>query len=170
VARPQHNSIARESKDDCRFFDRSNRTLHQFSPDCGASNPRKPNNAANVRAAIRRLRTGLKPFVNGWVDSETADIVPANLDARLASREQEITKLRLPSQKQRTLTMLCQQIEILVRQWAGANGETLNDPVMLRYIDSALNFAGIKHPDISKHRDRLAALVFPKDMPPHSQG
>lgn len=127
-------------------------------------------NAANVRAAIRRLRTALKPFVNGWVDPETADIVPANLDARLAGREQEIAKLRLPSQKQRTLAMLCQQIEIFARQWAGANGETLNEQAMLRYVDSALNFAGFKHPDISRHRDRLAALVFPRHIPPHKQG
>jgi hypothetical protein len=118
-------------------------------------------NPANVRAAIRRLRTALNPFVRGWVDDETAEIVPADLDNKLAAREQEIGKLRLPSARQRALTMLCQHIEVHVRQFASANGETVSNEEMLRYIDAALTFAGINHPDVKKHRARLAALVFP---------
>jgi hypothetical protein len=125
---------------------------------------------ANVRAAIRRLREALKPFVQGWVDSETADIVPVDLDARLAARDEEIAELRLPPARQRSLAMLCRWIENCVRQFASANGETVSEQEMLRYVDASLNFAGINHPNISKHRDRLAALVFPKDAPPHLQG
>jgi hypothetical protein len=129
-----------------------------------------PMNPANVRSAIRKLREALKPFVRGWVDSETADIVPADLDARLAARGQEVAQMRLASARQRALALLCQQIEIHVRQFASANGETVSERDMLHYVDAALNFASISHPNITKHRDRLAALVFPKDGPPHSQG
>jgi hypothetical protein len=122
-----------------------------------------PMNPANIRAAIRRLRTALKPFINGWVDNETASLVSADLDAKLAARDQEVVALRIPTARRRTLTMLCQGIEIFVRHWASANGEKLNEQDMLRYIDRALNFANIKHPNITKHRPRLVALVFPKD-------
>src|SRR5262249_13330546 len=118
---------------------------------------------ANVRAAIRRLRKALEPFTRGWVDGETADIVPAALDAKLAARDQELTKLRSPSAQRRALAMLCQSIEVLVRQFASAKGERISKEDTLRYIDAALNFAQIEHPSLSKHRDRLAALVFPPD-------
>ena len=127
-------------------------------------------NPAKVRSAIRRLREALIPFVRGWVDSETADIVPADLDARLAARDQEVAEMRLASARQRAFALLCQHIEIHVRQFASANGETVSDRDMLRYIDAALNFASISLPNITKHRDRFAAFVFPKDGPPHSQG
>jgi hypothetical protein len=118
-------------------------------------------NPANVRAAIRRLRTALKPFVRGWVDEKTAEIVPPDLDDRLAAREQEISKLRLSSARRRNLGLLCQTIEIAVRQWATANEVPVSEQEMLRYIDAALSFAKIDHPKIPKHRARLSALVFP---------
>jgi hypothetical protein len=117
-------------------------------------------NPANVRAAIRRLREALRPFVHGWVDSETANIVPTDLDAKLIARDQEIAKLHLPTAKRRMLAMLCRTLESFVRQFASANGETVSEQDMLRYVDAALNFADIKHPNIAKHRDRLAQLVF----------
>lgn len=120
-------------------------------------------NPANVRAAIRRLRDALKLFVGGSVDNETANIVPADLDAKLANRDQEIAKLRLPRAPQRALAMLCQHIAVFVRQAASANCETVSEQEMLRYVDAALSFAGINHPDPAKHRARLASLVFPKD-------
>lgn len=124
-------------------------------------------NPANVRAAIRRLREALKPFVRGWVDNETADIIPADLDAKLAARDQEIAELRLASAQRRLLAMLCQRIEVWVRQFASANGETVSKQQMLRYIDATLNFARIEHPDFAKHRERLAKLVFPSEPLPH---
>jgi hypothetical protein len=123
-------------------------------------------NPANVRAAIRRLREALKPFVRGWVDSETAYIVPADLDAKLAARDQEIAELRMASARQRVLAMLCQRIEVWVRQFASANGETVSKQDMLRYVDVALSFANIDHPNPVKHRARLATLVFPTVSPP----
>jgi hypothetical protein len=122
-----------------------------------------PINPANVRAAIRQLRKALKPFALGWVDNETSDIVPTDLDAKLATLDQEIAKLRLPPKQRRALTMLCQYIEVYVRQGSAANDQIISEQDMLRYIDAALNFAHIKHPNITKHRDRLAALVFPKN-------
>jgi hypothetical protein len=127
-------------------------------------------NPANVRAAIHRLRADLKPFVLGWVDDETAEIVPVDLDSKLAARDQEISKQRLASAKQRYLAMLCQWIEVVVRQIASANGQTLNQQEMLLYIDKALKFARIDHPDIRKHRARLAALTFPKETSPQIEG
>jgi hypothetical protein len=127
-------------------------------------NSEAPVNPANVRAAIHRLRYSLRPFVRGWVDDETAGIVDwAELDAKLATRDQEIVKLRLPSAKQRVLARLCQTIEVWVRHVCTANGETVSERDMLRYVDAALTFAGIGHPSFAKHRKRLAALVFPKD-------
>ena len=122
----------------------------------------KPINAANVQAAIRQLRKALEAFARGWVDEETADIVPADLDAWLAARDQEIEKKNLPAAKQRALAKLCQQTEIWVRQIASANGETVSEQDMLRYVEVALTYGGIKHPKLAKHRKRLAALVFPK--------
>jgi hypothetical protein len=123
----------------------------------------RPMNPANVRAAIRKLREALKPFVRGWVDTETAGLVPTDLDAKLGVRDHEIAKLRLAPARQRALGRLCQSIEVYVRTFASANGEIVSEQDMLRYVNSALNFAGIKHPNIGKHRDRLAALVFPNN-------
>jgi hypothetical protein len=107
-----------------------------------------PINAANVRVTVRQLREAQKPFVLGWVDDETAEIIPADLDARLAAREREIEKLNLPAFRQRVLAMLCQKIEVWVRQIAAANGDAVSNHAMLRYIDAALNFADRprKHP------------------------
>jgi hypothetical protein len=128
-------------------------------------------NPAAVLAAVRLLRRALKPFVSGSVDIETADIVPAELDVKLAAREQELTDMRLPSARQRFLALLCQRIEITVRHWASSNREQVNRSEMLRYIDAALTFARISHPDVGKHRARLAALVFPPQLhSPHSAG
>jgi hypothetical protein len=121
-----------------------------------------PTNPASVRVAIRRLRDALKPFERGWVDDETASLVPADLIAKLSARYQEIANLNLPSAKRRALETLCQGIAVFVRRYATENGEAISEKNMLRYVDAALNFANIKHPNIAKHRDRLAALVFPK--------
>jgi hypothetical protein len=121
-----------------------------------------PMNPANVRAAIRRLRDALKPFVGGRVDIETANIVPADLNDKLAAREQEIAKLRLPPEQQRHFAMLCELIGQAVQKQASRVGETVSKQEAVCYVDAALKFARIKHPNITKHRDRLAALVFPK--------
>jgi hypothetical protein len=99
--------------------------------------------------------------LSGWVDTETAEIIPTDLGDKLAVREQEIAKLRLPPARQRKLAVLCQVIEIVVRQGAEANQAPIGEQEMLRYIDAALSFANIDHPKIPKHRAGLAALVFP---------
>jgi len=117
---------------------------------------------ANVRAAIRRLREALKPFTGGRVDDETAEIIPANLDAQLAAREQELAKLRIATTQRELLAHLCNEIRKPVTQVASAKGATMSDRDVLRYVDVALTYAGIKHPNLAKHRDRLAALMFPK--------
>jgi hypothetical protein len=124
----------------------------------------KPINAADNRTAITQLRNALQPFVRGWVDEETASIINwIDLDAKLSERDAEIAQLRFLPSKQRILGMLCQRIEVHVRLFADANGETVSKQNMLHYIDTVLNFARIKHPSLAKHRNRLAALVFPKD-------
>ena len=118
------------------------------------------NSPANVRAAIRQLREALKPFGRGWVDTETADIVPADLDNKLAAREQEIASTRFASVQRENLAILCQAIgEVVI----SANGGIVREQDIIQYIDAALTCARIKHPDFAKHRDRLAMLVFPKD-------
>jgi hypothetical protein len=125
-----------------------------------------PVNPANSRAAIRRLRNALQPFVRGSVDNETAEIVPRDLDDKLAVREQQLATLHLPPAPQRALALLCQRIEILVRQFSSANNQTVSVEDTLRYVDAALNFAGVNHPNIAKHRDRLARLAYPKKTAP----
>jgi hypothetical protein len=118
---------------------------------------------AKVRAAIRRLREALRPFVRGWVDSETAEIIPEDLDDKLAARDQEIATLRLSWPQRRALAMLCQIIVMAVKNCISISGETVSEDDILRYVDAALSFAKIKHSDPKKHRARFAALVFPKD-------
>jgi hypothetical protein len=123
----------------------------------------KATTTTNVRVAIRLLRKALKPFILGAVDSETADIVPADLDPKLAARDQELAKLRLPPERQRILANLCQLTALAIRGGASKTGETVSEHDILRYVDTALNFARIKHPKLTKHRSRLAALVFPRN-------
>jgi hypothetical protein len=124
--------------------------------------PKEAMNPANVRAAIRQLRASLKPFVAGGVDAETAKIIPADLDEKLAAREQEIALLRLPAESRRNLAFACQLIGTFLKQVLSTSGEAASEDDILRFIDTALSMAGIKHPDLKKHRSRFAALVFPK--------
>jgi hypothetical protein len=119
-----------------------------------------------LRAAIRRFREALKPFERGWVDWETADIVPQNLDLKLEARDQELAKLRVPPAQRQALEILCQRIIININDLVSANGETISEREILRCVDAALKFANIKHPNISKHRDRLARLCFPSAATP----
>src|SRR5262249_40433632 len=133
----------------------SHLTAKQLTPD-------KMPRAANTRAAIRDLRKALVPFTRGWVDEETADIIPADLDAKLAARDQEVAKLRVPPIKRRLLEYLCRQIASDVTKVTRAKGATISDQSVIRYIDFALTCGGIDHPDFAKHRDRLAGLIFPK--------
>jgi hypothetical protein len=118
-------------------------------------------NPANNLVAVRWLRHALKPFVNGSVDDETASIIPADLDDKLAVRERQLMQLRAKPTSRRALAMLCQVIGVYVRQSALANGETVSKEEMLRFIDAALSFARIPHPHVVKHRARLIALIFP---------
>jgi hypothetical protein len=118
-------------------------------------------NPANVRAALSRLRAALKPFVAGWVDTETAGIIPVDLDEKLAAREEEIASLRLSPEQQRNLAFACQLIGIAVKRAISTSGEA-GEYDILPFIDAALSFAHVTHPDLKKHRDRLAALVFPE--------
>jgi hypothetical protein len=122
-----------------------------------------PTTLNNVRVAIRQLREALKPFLHGAVDSETADIVPADLDTKLASRDEQLAKLRLPPERRRILVYSCELITRTIRGGASKTGETVGEQDILRYVDKALTFARISHPSYAKHRKRLAALVFPKD-------
>jgi hypothetical protein len=119
--------------------------------------------AANTRVAIRELRKTLVPFTRGWVDEETADIIPAGLDAALAFRAQKLARLRSPPVQRRLLEYLCQQIASDVMKVTCAKGAPITDRNLVRYIDCALTCARIDHPDFAKHRDRLVALIFPKN-------
>ena len=120
-------------------------------------------NPVNNRAAIQRLSEALKPFTRGCVDDETADLIPTSLEPALTSREQELATLRIPSAPRRALMLLCQTIRIIVTNFASANDATMGDRDVLAYVDFALACAAIKHPDLAKHPDRLAALIFQKD-------
>src|SRR5262249_1449853 len=97
-------------------------------------------NPANVKAAIHKLRTALKPFVAGWVDDETASIIPDSLDRRLAERERELDAMRLPPAKRRQLGFLCQHIGGLLKKFASANEIAFEERDAIRYVVTALDY------------------------------
>ena len=121
-----------------------------------------PYNPANVIAAIRKLRAALHPFVAGWVDHETADIIPGDLDDRLAGRERELTGKRLPPLKRRQLGLLCQTIGVYLNTFAAANQVVFEERDKLRFVATALDHAGIEHSYSTENSSRFAALVFPR--------
>jgi hypothetical protein len=121
-----------------------------------------PVNPANVKRAIHKLRMALKPFVAGWVDDETADIIPDDLDVRLADRERAFAGMRLPPAKRRYLAALCQSIGVVLKQYAQANQVALPERDAIRYVASALDYAGIAHSYSTENPSRFAALVFPR--------
>jgi hypothetical protein len=116
---------------------------------------------ANVRAAIRRLRTALKPFVHGWVDDDTASLIPHGLDERLAARARELESIRVGAVSRRLLTMTCQRIESIVRLYVKANRTRIEKSSMRKFVAQALDFAGIEYPDPASHPERLDKLIFP---------
>jgi hypothetical protein len=121
-----------------------------------------PLNPAKVKAAIQKLRRALKPFVAGWVDDETADIIPGDLDARLAKRERELAEMRLPPAKRRYLAALCQSIGVVLKRYARANHVAFPERDAIQYVATALDYAGIEHSYSTENPARFAALVFPR--------
>jgi hypothetical protein len=119
-------------------------------------------NPANVKAAIRKLRAALKPFVAGWMDSETATIIPDDLDRRLGDRERELAGMRLPPAKRRIFGELCQTIGVFLKTFASANRVAFEERDAIRYVATALDYAGIEHSYSTENPSRFAALVFPK--------
>jgi hypothetical protein len=120
-------------------------------------------NPANVRAAIRKLRVALKPFTLGWVDPDTAAIIPDDLDKRLADRARTLEEIRLPPTERRLLGILCQRIGAYLKQYASVNGVEIEERHAVRYIATALDYAGIEHSYSSENPSRFIKLVFPKD-------
>ena len=118
-------------------------------------------NPAISKAAIRKLRTALKPFVAGSVDDETT-IIPDSLDRRLVERERELEGMRLPPAKRRHLGFLCQHIGGLLKEFASANKVAFEEPDAIQYVVTALDYAGIEHSYSTENPSRFAALVFPK--------
>jgi hypothetical protein len=137
--------------------------IASFKTAKSSMNPDNAATPARVRAAIRRLRQALGPFIRGWVDVETAKIVPDGLDDALARREQELENIRLAGGKSGNLLYACGSMRAAIITWASANHVGISNLDVLRYVDVALSFGAIKHPDFLRHRDRLSALVFPKD-------
>jgi len=122
----------------------------------------QPSNPANVRAAIRRLREHLKPFVHGWVDDKTADLIPDGLDDALAAREQELKSVKVTtSAGHRNLGVLCASIGVWIRNIADANDSKMRKRDVRKFVTTALDCAGINYPDPDSHPARLDKLIFP---------
>ena len=98
----------------------------------------------------------------GWVDSETAAIIPGDIDERLANREREIARMRLPPSGRREFFLLCQTIGVFLKQFASANQVTFEERQAIRYVATALDHAGIEHSYSTENPSRFAALVFPR--------
>ena len=116
---------------------------------------------AKVRTAIHKLRVALKPFVAGWVDDVTAELIPADLDERLASRELALEGRRILPSKQ-LLDYLCQQIGALLTQIATKFEVIFEEPDKLKYVVAALDHAGIENSFSKENPARFATRVFPK--------
>jgi hypothetical protein len=136
-------------------------SVKSYFTACGL-NGGTPTNPANVRAAIGKLRAALKPLVAGQVDDETADIIPEDLAVRLADRERELAGMRLPPAKRRNLALLCQWIGVVLKQYASANEVAFEERDAIRYVATALDYAGIEHSYSTENPARFVALVFPK--------
>ena len=121
----------------------------------------KPISPAKVRTAIHKLRAALKPFVAGWVDDVTAELIPADLDERLASRELALEGRRILPSKQ-LLYYLCQQIGALLTQIATKFEVIFEEPDKLKYVVAALDHAGIENSFSKENPARFATRVFPK--------
>ena len=122
----------------------------------------KPISPAKVRTAIHKLRVALKPFVAGWVDDVTAELIPADLDERLASRELALDGKRILPSKQ-LLDYLCQQIGALLTQIATEFELLFEEREKLKYVVAALDHAGIENSFSGGNPARFASRVFPKD-------
>jgi hypothetical protein len=118
-------------------------------------------NPANVRAAIRELREALKPFVHGWVDDDTADLIPDGLDDALAAREQELKSLKVTSPRKRILSYTCEGIGCLFKKIEDATDTKMSKRDIRKFVATALDWAGIKYPDPDSHPERLDKLIFP---------
>jgi hypothetical protein len=92
---------------------------------------RVPTNPANAKAAIRKVRIALEPFVRGGIDEETSSIIPHDLDKRLAGREHKVAKLRLGPYERRRRDLLCQHIGVVMTMIASAYQVTFETPKWL---------------------------------------
>jgi hypothetical protein len=98
---------------------------------------------AQVRAAIRKLREALKPFVEGWVDDETAALIPEELDKRLASRELALQGMHIAPLKQ-GIYYLCKEIGNLLNQ---NTAELLARLAARKAVEAELRAKGLRpHP------------------------
>jgi hypothetical protein len=95
---------------------------------------------AQVRTAIRKLREALKPFVEGWVDRETAALIPEELDKRLASRELALQDMHIAPLKQ-GIDYLCQEIGNLLNQ---NTAELLARLAARRAVEAELTAKGLR--------------------------
>ncbi len=118
-------------------------------------------NPANVRVAIRQLREALKPFVHGWVDDKTADLIPDGLDDALAAREQELKSVKVTSASNRILRYTCEEIGGLLKKIEDASDTKMSRRDVRKFVATALDCAGIKYPDQDSHPERLDKLIFP---------
>jgi hypothetical protein len=117
-------------------------------------------NPANVRRAIQQLREALKPFVQGWVDDETADLIPDGLDDALAAREQQLKSEKVPSAETRILSFTCETIGDLFKAIEDASDTKMSRRDVRKFVATALDCAGIKYPDPDSHPERLDKLIF----------
>jgi hypothetical protein len=120
-----------------------------------------PGNPANYRAAIRRLRQRLKPFVLGWVDPKTAEIANwQSIDGALAEREAQLAgRKRSAPYSYRELQHNSHLIIRGTRELARIYGVSIDDDVLLRFIVNVLDLAEIEHPDPAEHPGRLRTMV-----------
>ena len=98
----------------------------------------------------------------GSVDDVTAELIPADLDKRLASRELALAGKRILPSKQ-LLYYLCQQIGALLTQNATEFEVIFEEREKLRYVVAALDHAGIENSFSKENPARFASRVFPKD-------
>ncbi len=142
----------------------SYRTVERLHERYGALNP------SNAAAAIRKLRHALAPFITG-MDPDTMDVLLGaflgisgpfeveaamttlrRVDARLAHRELELSRMHVPSWRVRERQRLRDILSAILQQNCSVD---MTRAEMARFHASALDAAGIPHDDPETHADRL---------------
>ena len=117
---------------------------------------------ATYRAAIRKLRHALRPFVDGSMDAATCRAVDWHAIDRVLDQRDVVLALEPRVRTQdRARNDAVGRIARGVQEWASRASVVVDERTVMRFVHRAFSAAGINLPDPDEHADRLRKLVFP---------